>query len=57
MNFFGKLSAITFYFFSIICFVLANIIREKNVSVYYLSLVFGLLFFFLGLYKRVNSKK
>ena len=57
MSSFGKLSPITFYFISIICFVLANVIREQSVLVYYLSLVLGLIFFFLGLYKRVNSKK
>ena len=57
MSSFGKISPITFYFISIICFVLANVIREQSVPVYYLSLVLGLVFFFLGLYKRVNSKK
>ncbi|WP_310594503.1 hypothetical protein [Flavobacterium sp.] len=57
MSSFVKLSPITFYFISIICFVLANVIREQSVPVYYLSLVLGLVFFFLGLYKRVNSKK
>lgn len=46
-----------FYFISVIAFVLANVIREQSVPVYYLSLVIGLVFFFLGLYKRVNTKK
>jgi pilus assembly protein TadC len=57
MSSFGKLSPITFYFISIISFVLANVIREQSKPVYYLSLVVGVIFFFLGLYKRVNSKK
>ena len=57
MSSFGKLSPIVFYFISVICFVLANVVREQSVPVYYLSLVLGLAFFFLGLYKRVNSKK
>nr|WP_314867118.1 hypothetical protein [uncultured Flavobacterium sp.] len=57
MSSFGKLSPMAFYFISVICFVLANVIREQSVPVYYLSLVVGLVFFFLGLYKRVNTKK
>ncbi len=54
---FGKLSPMTFYFISVICFVLSNVIREQSATIYYLSLVLGLGFFFVGLYKRVNSKK
>ncbi|WP_374507255.1 hypothetical protein [Flavobacterium sp.] len=57
MSFFGKLSPMAFYFISVISFVLANVIREQSIPVYYLSLVVGLVFFFLGLYKRVNTKK
>ncbi|MEY4963180.1 MAG: hypothetical protein RLZZ323_499 [Bacteroidota bacterium] len=57
MNFFGKLSPMAFYFISVICFVLANVVREQSIPVYYLSLVVGLVFFFLGLYKRVTAKK
>jgi MFS superfamily sulfate permease-like transporter len=57
MSSFGKQNPITFYFVSIISFVLANVIREQSVSAYYLSLMVGVIFFFLGLYKRVNSKK
>ncbi len=54
---FGKLSPIAYYFSSVLCFLFANVIRDKNVSIYYLALVLGLVLFFLGLYKRVNSKK
>jgi pilus assembly protein TadC len=57
MNFFEKLSPMAFYFISVICFVLANVVREQSIPVYYLSLVVGLVFFFLGLYKRVTAKK
>jgi hypothetical protein len=57
MSSFSKLSPMAFYFISVIAFVLANVIREQSVTVYYLSLVIGLVFFFLGLYKRVNTKK
>jgi MFS superfamily sulfate permease-like transporter len=57
MSSFGKQNPITFYFVSIISFVLANVIRELSVPAYYLSLMVGVIFFFLGLYKRVNSNK
>lgn len=57
MSFLEKLSPITFYFISIISFVLANVIREQSVPVYYLSLIVGVVFFFLGLYKRITTKK
>ncbi len=54
---FKKLSPMAFYFISVIAFVLANVIKEQSISVYYLCIVVGLLFFFLGLYKRVRAKK
>ena len=57
MNSFGKLSPMAFYFISVICFVLANVIREQNLTVYYIDVVVGLFFFFLGLYKRLKNKK
>lgn len=57
MNSFGKLSPMAFYFISVICFVLANVIREQNLTIYYIAVVVGLVFFFLGLYKRVKTKK
>jgi VIT1/CCC1 family predicted Fe2+/Mn2+ transporter len=57
MSSFEKLSPMAFYFISVIAFVLANVIREQSISVYYLCIVVGLVFFFLGLYKRVSTKK
>jgi VIT1/CCC1 family predicted Fe2+/Mn2+ transporter len=57
MNSFGKLSPMAFYFISVIAFVLANVIREQNLTIYYIAVVVGLVFFFLGLYKRVSTKK
>lgn len=54
---FKKLSPLAFYFISVIAFVLANVIKEQSISVYYLCIIVGLLFFFLGLYKRVSTKK
>lgn len=47
---------IYFYFISIASFVLANLIREKSIEFYYALLVIGLVFFFLGLMKRMKTK-
>lgn len=57
MNFssFKNTSPIYFYFVSIIAFVLANIIREKNIGVYYVLLLIGLAFFVLGFVKRMKK--
>jgi hypothetical protein len=57
MNFSSLKNAnpIYFYFISIAAFVLANIIRETSVSFYYVLLVIGLVFFFLGLMRRINK--
>jgi hypothetical protein len=49
-------SPIYFYFISIASFVLANLIREKSIEFYYALLVIGLVFFFLGLMKRMKTK-
>jgi pilus assembly protein TadC len=57
MNSFRKLSPIAFYFISVIAFVLANVLREQSILVYYIFVFVGLAFFFLGLYKRVNTNK
>lgn len=58
MSFFSfkNSSPIYFYFISIIAFVLANIIRDKSVPVYYILLLTGLVFFILGFMKRVKTK-
>jgi len=48
-------SPIYFYFVSIAAFVLANIIRTTSVSFYYTLLIVGLVFFFLGLMRRIKK--
>ncbi|MNX41538.1 hypothetical protein D3C86_719440 [compost metagenome] len=53
---FKNSSPIYFYFISIVSFVLANMIREKSISIYYALLLVGLIFFLLGLVKRMKSK-
>ena len=44
-----------FYFVSIVAFVLANIIRTTSVGFYYALLIVGLVFFFLGLMRRIRK--
>ena len=58
MNFssFKSSNPIYFYFVSIIAFVLANVVRDKNISLYYFLLLVGLVFFVFGLLKRIKSK-
>jgi MFS superfamily sulfate permease-like transporter len=48
-------SPIYFYFVSIAAFVLANIIRTASVGLYYALLIVGLVFFFLGLMRRIKK--
>ncbi len=48
-------SPIYFYFVSIAAFVLANIIRTVSVGLYYALLIVGLVFFFLGLMRRIKK--
>lgn len=50
-------SPIYFYFVSIAAFVLANMIRTTSVGFYYALLIVGLVFFFLGLMRRIKNKK
>lgn len=52
-----NISALTFYFASILCFVLSNVLKESNLSVYYVLLVFGVILFFLGVIKRIQTKR
>jgi len=57
MDFFKNASPILFYFISIAAFVLANVIREINITIYYALLIVGLVFFFLGLMRRIKQKR
>ncbi|SHM45227.1 hypothetical protein SAMN05216269_104246 [Flavobacterium xinjiangense] len=58
MNFssFKNTNPIYFYFISISSFVLANLIRSKSISFYYFLLLVGLVFFVLGMVKRMKNK-
>ena len=55
-SFFKNTNPIYFYFISISSFVLANLIRSKSISFYYFLLLVGLVFFVLGMVKRMKNK-
>ncbi|SEA76359.1 hypothetical protein SAMN05443667_108128 [Flavobacterium gillisiae] len=42
---------IILYLISVICFVLSNVVRDKNVVLYYVLLIAGALFFIFGFFK------
>ncbi|WP_286969100.1 MULTISPECIES: hypothetical protein [unclassified Flavobacterium] len=52
-----NISALTFYFASVLSFVLANVLKDKNLSIYYVLLVLGIVLFFLGVLKRIRSNR
>jgi len=52
-----NISAVAFYFASVICFVLANVLKDSNLSVYYVLLVLGIVFFFMGVLKRMRTNR
>jgi len=52
-----NISAIAFYFASVVCFVLANVLKDNSISFYYVLLVLGVAFFFLGVLKRMRTKQ
>ena len=54
---FKNISPLAFYFVSVICFVLANVIRDSNLSFYYILLVLGVVFFFMGILARLRTKR
>jgi hypothetical protein len=53
---FKNITPLTFYFGSVICFVLANVLRDKISTFYYVLLVLGIAFFFMGVLKRLRTK-
>jgi len=52
-----NLTPVTFYFVSVVCFVLANVLKDKSLSFYYILLVLGLGLFFAGMLKRIRTKR
>ena len=51
-----NIPTIFFYLTSVISFVLANLIRDKNAMFYYILLLIGLISFFLGIRSRIKTK-
>lgn len=54
---FKNISAVVFYFASVVCFVLASVLRDNSLSFYYILLVLGIVFFFMGVRKRLRTKQ
>lgn len=52
-----NITPVTFYFASVVCFVLANVLKDTSLSFYYVLLVLGLGLFFAGMLKRIRTKK
>ncbi len=55
-SFFKNIAPIYFYLVSVICFVLSNLTRDKNIPLYYALLFLGAVFFIIGFFKRMKSK-
>jgi hypothetical protein len=51
-----NLSSIYLYLISVVCFVIANVIREYNIILYYILLVLGVGFFVIGFTKRLKKQ-
>lgn len=52
-----NMSPVAFYFASVISFVLANVLKDNSLSFYYILLILGLVFFFMGMIKRIRTKR
>lgn len=55
-SFFKNISPIYFYLMSVVCFVLSNVTRDKNIPIYYALLFLGAIFFILGFFKRMKNR-
>jgi hypothetical protein len=51
-----NITPVSFYFASVVCFVLANVLKDKSLSIYYVLLIVGLVLFFMGMLKRLRTK-
>jgi xanthine/uracil permease len=51
-----NITPVFLYFISLVCFVLANLVRDKIDFAYGAFLGAGVVFFLYGLYKKFNSK-
>jgi hypothetical protein len=55
-NLFKNISPIYFYLISLIFFGLANYLHKTNSTLYYTMLILGIVFCFLGFYKRLKNR-
>lgn len=53
---FKNIAPIYLYMISVVCFVIANLVREQFLILYYILLITGILLFVLGFKKRINNK-
>lgn len=51
-----NISPLYLYFISLVCFVLANILRDKVDFAYGFFLGAGIVIFLLGVYKKISAK-
>lgn len=52
---FKNLKPIYFYMASVLSFVMANVIRDTSIELYYFSVVIALVLFILGFMKRMKA--
>ena len=53
---FKNIAPIYLYIISVVCFVIANLVREQFLILYYILLITGVLIFFLFFKKIINKK-
>ncbi|HTG65539.1 MAG TPA: hypothetical protein VL859_04110 [Flavobacterium sp.] len=51
-----NIAPIYLYMISVVCFVVANIVREQFLTLYYILLVLGVLLCILGFKNRIQNK-
>jgi hypothetical protein len=51
-----NISSIYLYFISVVCFIISNYMRDRNQLLYEFLILVGLVFFVLGIVKRIKSK-
>ena len=54
---FKNISPIYLYMISVVCFVIANVIRDQYINLYYILLIIGIIFFVLGFKNRISNNK
>lgn len=51
-----NISPIYLYMISVVCFVIANVVRDQYLILYYILLIIGILLFVMGFKKRIQKK-